>query len=226
MFNVCLHAISLCDRPCGSFYHHILEVVPRESERSLRTHTGRVQHLYRVSISSRLPVEVYRSISGVERSLTPQLMSNPTPPGISPRIQLSECGHPADRKPISPVNIRHPQGIPDDSWQCRNIGESAELRLIQELLYNESERKNRPGTLIPGTVPAGTSHSVLPQSCYMLKHRIYHHTSKSMSNTYPSSPLTILRPEYDIPLISVPPRCRSGSKGSPTSKARMELLAI
>ena len=112
------------------------------------------------SIRSRRPLTSLKE-RGVVRSLTPQLISKPTPPGEMTPSSRENAATP-------PMGNPYPQwisgmaraffmmpGIVATFASCCSAPAS-------RILPSDSERKNRPGTRMPGMNPTGTSHSFSP----------------------------------------------------------------
>ncbi len=113
------------------------------------------------SISSRFLPARSASVRGVVISRTPQLMSNPTPPGDMTPSVLSNAATP-------PMGNPYPQWMSGMASECFTIpgrvATFASWRTAPSSRVSASarERKKRPGTRISGTYPTGTSHSRSP----------------------------------------------------------------
>ncbi|OQC62312.1 MAG: hypothetical protein BWX50_01645 [Euryarchaeota archaeon ADurb.Bin009] len=117
--------------------------------------------LKNLSIRSRFLPARSASVRGVVIRRTPQLMSNPTPPGDMTPSVMSNAATP-------PMGNPYPQWMSGMASECFTIpGRVATFASWRtapssSVSARAKERKKRPGTRISETYPMGTSHSRSP----------------------------------------------------------------
>jgi hypothetical protein len=119
-------------------HHDGVEIAPREFDGSARTDAGRysAEELIHQAFQARRHVG-QREIRADQPHAAIDIVPDPSRRDDS--FTHIERGHPADGESVSPMAIRHAEGIALNAWQAGNVGD-----LIKDALIHRLQNARRP----------------------------------------------------------------------------------